>query len=136
MIFLLTSLDILGKEIAIQQVLQLHDNLRILHWSQLGLNLPPDEPIQLLRQDHLDTFDEAYLIDCSPWQLFGRRLAAVDVAGEGAKSGEDLGIWSRVLVARKVEHLMKLLDFRQIVGRICRDSFGDRRQTFHQSFLS
>ena len=100
----LTFLDVPIEEISLQQILQLHDNLGIFYSLQSFLDLCPDSLIQLIWKDDLDAADEAGLVDRSPWLLLRRWLAAVDVAGESPKRGENLRVWSRILLTTKVQH--------------------------------
>jgi len=101
---LLTFLNILSKEVPFQYIFQLHDNFGILYRFHLLFDFCPNQVVQLLWQNHLDTADESHFVDGSPWLLLSRWLAAIDVARKRAKSRENLGILSPMLLAQEIEH--------------------------------
>ena len=89
----------------VQQILQLHNNPGVLYRLLLLLDLAPNGLVELIWEDDLNTLDEANLVDCSPWLLLGRWLLTVDVAGERAKSREDLGVCTCNILTEQRDHI-------------------------------
>lgn len=102
---LLTCLDVLCEESAIQHILQLHDHLGIFYRLEFLVHFFPNNLVKLVGQDELHAPGEANLVDRPPWLLLGGWLAAIDISGKRAKCRPDLGVGPRILLAQEVKHL-------------------------------